>query len=167
METKISLNQFLKSNDKLVTAYCFFLGLLAFTVNINDTNIKIDFSTYFLILSFLCWTIPVIKSLRDLYNLKWDLLLYILFTSVGNFTIAKSLFASFDFVLVFSKLLYVIASSFLMLSFYFGIRLKKPLLKKHKFYFIITVLFTLIFISIWVLHRLYFVMPFIEQGGGS
>jgi hypothetical protein len=165
MESKISLNNFFNNNDKLIGAYFFFLGFLAFALNIENSALKLDFIVYFFFLSILCWALPLIESMKKINLLKWDLLLFILLTSIGNFTIAKSLVTSFDAVLFISKIIYIISASCLIITFYFGISFYNYKIKIHKKYFFLFILLTLISLIAYGFHRFYYILPFLQEGG--
>lgn len=167
MESRISLKNFLNENDKLIVAYFFFIGFLAFALNIKDSTLKLDFTTYFFFLSILCWLLPMIESLKKINLLKWDLLLFILFTTVGNFTIAKSLLASFNSALVISKIIYIISIACMGTTFYFGISFGNYKIKTHKKYFFIFLFLTIISFISWGMHRYHFVIALIKQGGAG
>ncbi len=159
MEPNYSLKDFLKENDKLIAAYSIFMGILVFSLNLEESRIKVDLTVYFLILALFCYAVPIIGSIKKVAQFNWDLYFFLILSMLGNLTIAKSFIVAVEPVLIIAKFLFII---FIFSSFggiYYSIREEKiKLIHVILFFTFLTILFL-----IWGWYYKTFTMPYYES----
>ena len=125
MDDKYTLKNFLNDYDKLIAAYSIFMGILVFSLNLEESRIKVDLTVYFLILALFCYAIPIIGSIKKVAKFNWDLHFFLILSLMGNATIAKSFIVAVEPVLIIAKFLFMIFVFISFVGMYYMIRKEK------------------------------------------